>query len=402
MTRPLVVYLDTQDFSRFGDVLRGKGDQASERLFVALEERRRVEGVVFAISMPLLAELLQYHPDFRETTLCKAEAVERLCRGWALAFPSRLVAAELAAHLQGRDSSGHADDIGMLSAEHYWYPDISEEFVGFGERIKAGVPREVAAMGFTSRKARRSVASMARKMDPAKVARDAAPEMAATYGLPERVFHRSIVAYLRGRATPQEASRQLFGAIAEPVKFVETYFERVESDRSLPRWMRNFGASFEANFKQMRDRLQPYIDLAESRSILDGLLNNWGPNLAAATIRMGSPSLPEFGVTENQLEKIASDPASAFAIPAGQVVGTLLPAYARQVMAAGDDVPKIEHSFGGDLVHALYLPHVDLWRADRRFGTLVHRALPRWSKRVVSAPSELVGGIDRLLSEAGR
>lgn len=76
---PLVVYLDTQDFSRFGDVLRGRGDTASEQLFQTLEERRRTDGVVFAVSMPLLAELLQYHPDFRETTLRKAEAVERLC-----------------------------------------------------------------------------------------------------------------------------------------------------------------------------------------------------------------------------------------------------------------------------------------------------------------------------------
>lgn len=243
---------------------------------------------------------------------------------------------------------------------------------------------------------------MARKMDPAKVAQDAAPEMAATYGLPERVFHRSIVAYLRGQAPPEEASRQLFGAIAEPVKFVETYFERVESDRSLPEWMRNFGACFEANFEQMRDRLQPYINLPQAKSILDGLLDSWRPNLAGTAVRIGSSSLPEFGLTEDQLESIASGPASALAIPAGQVIGALLPAYARQVMAAGAGAPGIEHSFGGDLVHALYLPHVDLWRADRRFGTLVRRALPRWSERVLSAPSDLVSGIDQLLGDESR
>jgi len=400
--RPLVVYLDSQDFSRFGDVLRGKGDQTSEGLFRALEERRNAEGVVFATSMPLLAELLQYHPDFRESTLRKAEAVERLCGGWALAYPSRLVAAELAACTRGRDPSARADEIGILSAERYWFPDLSDQLVGFGERIRARVPQEVLAMGLTSRKARRGVASMARKMNPAKVAREAAPEMAATYGLPESVFHRSIVAYLSGRATAEEASQQLFGAIAEPTKFVQIYFEHVESECALPDWMRIFGMRFQEIFEQMRELMLPFIDLPEAKSALEGLLLDSGPRLARATVTLASSSLSEFGLSADQLEDVASDPEAASAIPAGQVVGTLLAAYTRQIMVGGEGAPKIEHSFGGDLVHTLYLPHVDLWRADRRFGSLVRGALPKWSERVVSVPSELVGRIDQMLRERSR
>lgn len=46
--------------------------------------------------MPLLGELLHYDAAFRETTLCKTEAIELLCRPHAVAFPTRLVAREIA------------------------------------------------------------------------------------------------------------------------------------------------------------------------------------------------------------------------------------------------------------------------------------------------------------------
>ena len=56
MSSPPIVYLDTQDYSRFGDVLRGKADAATEGLFNALEARKRSGDAIFAVSMPIFGE----------------------------------------------------------------------------------------------------------------------------------------------------------------------------------------------------------------------------------------------------------------------------------------------------------------------------------------------------------
>lgn len=81
---PPVVYLETQDYSRFGDVLRGKSDSATEALFLALEQRKQTGNAVFAISMPVFSELLQYDSDFRDTrSPCSLLVMRRSGDIWA-------------------------------------------------------------------------------------------------------------------------------------------------------------------------------------------------------------------------------------------------------------------------------------------------------------------------------
>jgi hypothetical protein len=55
---PPVVYLDTQDYSRFGDVLRGRADDATKALSRELERLKQDGDAIFAVSMPILGKLL--------------------------------------------------------------------------------------------------------------------------------------------------------------------------------------------------------------------------------------------------------------------------------------------------------------------------------------------------------
>jgi hypothetical protein len=48
----------------------------------------------------------------------------------------------------------------------------------------------------------------------------------------------------------------------------------------------------------------------------------------------------------------------------------------------------------------LYLPHVDLWRGDRRFSTLVRTALPQYADRVIATLADLPEALDRWHQDA--
>lgn len=394
MRSPPIIYLDTQDYSRFGDVLRGKSDGATEALFLALEQRKKAGDAIFAVSMPILGELLQYDAGYRETTIRKAEAVERLCGSWALAFPSRLVATEIADVAKSGGLLSETQDTSVLSSDRYWYPNIADAFGDIRAQMRSAIDTEIANLNL-SRKMRRHLNKEAHKLDPIKAAREAAPQMAAEYGLPLEAITESIVALLRGTVTPEQASRRLFSAIAEPVKFVEAYFEKVESDRTvLPGWVSKFGANFEARFVELRDKVQPYLKYEFARSEFDTMLADWPEKLGRTVLNMGSDDTAEFGVDAALFTALAADGNVAAEVPACEIVGKVLTAYVRQIMGLQGSEAKIERSFGGDLVHALYLPHVDLWRGDRRFSTVVRDAVPQYAQRIVPTLKGLPDAID--------
>lgn len=392
MSRPPIVYLDTQDYSRFGDVLRGKADSKTEALFIALCQMRRDGKAIFAASMPILAELLQYDFGYRETTIKKAEAVEMLCGPWAMAYPSAIVADEIAQFAERRGIT--VERPSLLNDERRWFPDIDNVFANLREQMKAAVDDHLKLMNLP-RALRRRAKSQARKLDYIEAARNAAVQMAAEYGLPVTAFENSIVALLRGQITDRQASRRLFGAIAEPVKFVEIYFERTENDGSLPTWLSRFGANFESAFATLTAKVEPFRSFQFAMTELDRILDQWRERFGRTLLSSAASEVSQLGIGRTAFDALLSAPDIVRETPSAVLVGDAIVAYSRQVVGLSGSPAKIERSFGGDLVHSLYMPHVDLWRGDRRFSSLLSGTVPQFSNRIVPRPRDLPGAIDR-------
>ena len=394
-----VIYLDSQDYSRFGDVLRGKSDSKTEALFLALEQRKQSGDAIFAVSMPLLGELLQYHEDYRETTIRKAEAVERLCGGWALAFPSRLIAAEVASAARRFELLPQQNETTVLTSDWYWYPNVADSFRNLRAQIQEGLDKEMATRALPTRTMRRQAKKALQKIDFAAVARESASQMAEKLGLPIDAITGSIVSLLRGKVTPEEASRKLFGAIAEPVKFVEMYFEVIEGDRSLlPAWMKDFGIRFETLFRELRDNVQSLLKVDIGRNSFDAALAERTLSFGEAILKLAEGDTAELGIDKELFARLRRNSQITSQIPACDIVGNVLTCYIRQILGFAGTEAKIEDSFGGDLVHALYLPHVDLWRGDRRFSEVIKNAVPSYANKVVSKLNSLAAAIDAHLT----
>ncbi|HEX8124704.1 MAG TPA: hypothetical protein VF548_03905 [Allosphingosinicella sp.] len=393
--RPLV-YLDTQDYSRFGDVLRGKSDNEHERIFQRLLELKAAGAVTFVYSMPILGELLQFDENFAETTEYKARAVEQLCGEHALVYPGRLVALEAAEMLHREAPDRPEPLVTAYNNRNYWYPNVSDVFEGLKIRMQSQLMGELGTLPFTGRALRRRIKAHAKKLDLAKVAREAAPDMAEEYGLPVAAVTQSIVGVLEGRVSTDEASHNLFGAIARPTSFVDVYFRRFEGEKTLPRWMRGAGENLQKLFEELKAKVAPYLDDPSHRKFLQTEIQGRRRSLGAGALLLAQNDLQEFSIPPYVFQELRIDVDRAAKVPACFNVGTLLAAYAVQITGVQGHA-SIERSFGGDLIHALYAPHVALWRGDRRFSHLFRSVLPELGERVVSRLSELPEAIDRIM-----
>ena len=71
---------------------------------------------------------------------------------------------------------------------------------------------------------------------------------------------------------------------------------------------------------------------------------------------------------------------------------------AQILFAFHNDGRDIKHSDGIDLIHAMYLPHADLWRGDRAFSTLLISSRVDFCNRIVPSLAELPGRIEAVIA----
>jgi hypothetical protein len=394
MNRPVVVYLDSQDFSRFGDVLRGKSDPDTERIFSELRTLREAGTVIFGVSMPLMSELLQFHPDHRETSLRKAEAIEMLCGHYAFPTPMKLAATEIAIAANAIELTANPPEIRIPSSDRGWFPGFGSALVDFRETIQAAALRSLESK-VSDPRLRGQVRAMLADVDWSGEIEAFAPELADHFQLPVEAISDTLVPLFGGDIAAEEASRRMFSSISQPTAFVHIYFERLDGDSSLPRWMKGAGQTLANSINRIANEIREIAGPNSKRKHFRPILAPLRGHFAAAAIELARISADEIRLSDEVIDQFSSGPQAALSLPSGQIIAAVLESYLLQILGATATSAKIEKSFAGDLMHALYLPYVDLWRGDRRFSALLANAVPEYQNRIVRSLSDLPSAISR-------
>jgi hypothetical protein len=387
------VYLDTSDYSRFGDLLRGKADPGDEQLYETLLRLKEAGEAIFPCSAPVLGELLQYDTDHRETSVCKARAVEALAGEDAFIFPNRLIMLEVAETAHNVGLLAQAPRAKAITGQRYWHPNVGNAFENLKSEIQSTIANTVAESGH-NRAIRRAAKSKSRKFsmtDLAEAADRVVPQFANKWGLSEEGVRASIVAAIAGRLKPEEASRALFSEVAQPTTFIGVYFERFEGEKDLPFWMRDFGAQIQTHALKLRAALG---DLPGGlRPQLQQLFREKLGNVGATLIKALNSDDLEFGVTSELVARFTEDTEQSARVPCSATMSQMMIRFALE--SADATAPEPQRSTGGDFIHALYARHSDLWRGDRRFSHFLKAAVPEVADRVVPRLSELPDRIQR-------
>lgn len=397
--RPLVVYLDTQDFSRFGDTIRGISDPEAADTFEQLVQLSESGQVVFPCSMPLISELLQYTAETREICLAKAAAVEKLCGEWALPFPTRLVGMEIAEALISHGRAVATGPIRYLVGDRYWYPNVGNMFSGVREKMRDEVQAAFAGLQPQTYTARRKVKAAKKKFKISKFANQLTFEEAERdLGIPADEARKVLVPLIKGRLSGEEASRRLMNVIAPPEKFVEIFFEKYKGDSTeLPLWLRSAGDTLKSSIDEsIRQKVAPFRDMPGATELLREIYGTQANEYRLIIPKLGFEDASEFAsIAEKDLQDGKHNDLLA-SLPSSTSLAESFHGYMEQVLGLKGNIAKLERSIAGDLMHLLYLPHVDLWRGDRRFSAVVMERLPSHARRVVPRLRDLMERIASL------
>ncbi|WP_159640620.1 hypothetical protein [Sphingorhabdus sp. 109] len=395
MARP-IVYLDTQDFSRFGDEERNPTDALVAEIYRALLEFKRTNRATFVVSMPLLSELLQYHPDRRELAVSKAKAVEKLCGQNSIVFPSQLMAIEVAEAASKFNYGNLIENYGKFNQSRRWYSDVSDALSNIKNQINAAIDKEFAKINLEARWQRQRAKTLRKKITSKAILKSLREgSLDNELGLPHSLVQRVMTGLINQKMSPEEAVTELFEYVAQPERFIEYYFERLDTDRSLPFWIRNLGEDLNRSLSVALEKVAQFPIEGWVEEMARNLMKEQLSKYEKALFQLASDSIPLYLDSKVPIEHIQNDAKLLSSVPSIGVCSKLFQRYVEQALGLHGPKAKLEKSFGGDIVHAMYLPSVDLWRGDRRTSAALKMTSPEYSGNVVRKLSELPDAINQ-------
>jgi hypothetical protein len=311
---------------------------------------------------------------------------------------TRLAAMEVARVAQA-GMSADRPPIQILTDDRLWFPTIADTLSDLRENMLASARESLAAI--LPDPAMRQRAELAiETADWSVHVASLAPTIADKVGLPVEAVQSAVVPYLSGQISSVEASRRMLSGISEPVVFVGMYFERWGPVGMLPNWIRDASLAVSRYLIALRDNIAK-LRVVNDKKQVRLLISDFKPTFRQISFELARQSAAEFQLSDQSIDAIASDEALALAIPSAQIASAALEAYALQVVGVTAGGAKIEDSVGGDILHAFYLPYVDLWRGDRRFSAALRQALPAYRDRIGGPMAQLPREIElKLLSRS--
>jgi hypothetical protein len=372
--RPIRVHLDTSDYSAMHDAPTGSPIAKTREKLTELVQSDRIE---IGLSYHVVFEFLQKaDPEHRSNRLSRAQLLSELCGLNAFPYPTDL-------------GGGHT-----FSKKGLWQPRITlddheiEVVVGhFIETVQLAPETTAHIRRIATR--RKYLRRWAKEYPQrfAKLADENWPVMFGRSLIEDGTFGR----YVAGEIGRDEANRKLWFFINDPSSIYELWFEQCDWDCPIIERRDNIAAKFVTMLRELRGAMARARDL---RARIDIELNATGDDALSPDGR--SQLLQLRRKLKTFREEISSPLQLCEDVPIWkQLFGNESALLAAEIFFAFErDKRPIKDSDGIDFVHAMYLPHSDLWRGDRAFSDLLRKHKVSLNERVVPTLLELPARIE--------
>lgn len=380
--RPIRIHLDTSDYSAMHDA--SPGSQIAE-VRETLIEMARSGQIEIGLSYHIIFELLQRaDPEHRENRLTRARLLTELCGQNAFPYPTDL-------------GGGH-----RFSKEGLWQPRITFEDHEI-EVILSHLIQAVQQDLEVTTHVRRIVTNR-------KYFRRWSEEYPERFmAIASRnwpvMFGKSLVEdgtfgnYVAGQMNRNEANRKLWFFINDPASIFELWFEQCRWDCPIMERRDNIADKLVTMLEELRRTITSTSDL---RTRITVELNATGDEALSPD---GRSQLVQLRKNLKTFRKEISSPQQLCEdVPLWKkLFGNESALLSAEILYAFErDKRPIKPSDGIDFVHAIYLPHTDLWRGDRAFADLLIKHKVRFSERVVPTLLEVPARIEVELAKQNR
>jgi len=366
--RPIRVYLDTSDYAA---MYCAPSNGVTARLLDELLRMKEGGRIEIGLSYHVVFELLQKaEPKFRADRLARARLLTRLCGQNAFPYPTDV-------------PQGY-----RFSREGLWVPRIWLEEIEV-ERIVQHAIETMTRCPFLNRRERRALSKRSYfvewvRSNPSRflnLFRDQWPLLFGKISNDSGDFIR----YILGEMTQEQADAELRFYITDPVTVYETWFENYGKENPLPSSRDPIAELLGVMIKELNTMLDEHAALKlkvkeAMRATGDDALSAEGRE-AVLKIRR---DLKGFRREITAPAEMAKHPAWKRAVgdEGALLAAQVFHAFRREKRA-------IKPSDAIDLIHTMYLPHTDLWRGDKAFGTMLIKHRVNFHERIVPALVDL-------------
>lgn len=383
---PLCIYLDTSDYSRFADISY-RNEPGLADILTFLREKKEQGLVEFRFSVVHLFEFLK-DPSRRELALRKVQIMEELCGGQAFRHFSDVFDLEREALRSEADPAPL-----VVSDEGEWYPSVEQDdddsfsLDALIRRLQESFPALPAA----------ELRGLIKNPEAAAFVKDG---MSKRFPLADLYESNLLDRFFASEVPGNLLARELIKAFARPSVFLNHYLEgnpkAQEVFKALPRLEKNL----HGKLVQAQEGLKAHVKLVlglEQEDIKE--VRRYVKKLSL--VDSSAPYL-EIDELPTNLQRALERNLFLKELPALSTHFHLLTAYLRDLIYPSPVLPEIKESDVGDILHATYLPYVDIYRTDGRFGALMNNVPRPITVKVVSKLHQLPKAIDERLAEGSK
>jgi hypothetical protein len=359
------VYLDTSDYSRLADIGHRKEVDGLRSVLGFLQEEKRQGRIQIRFSFIHILEILKNHSGDLTLALRKASLIEELCGEEVFKYPASLFSAE-ATHFR----KGGLDRALVTSDDGQWYPDAIPDMSGFRDEMAVMFEEALRGQGLPESVVRQYVKhgrlTKTAIRDLPKALGPLSKQMPLAGGFYE---NGAFVDYLKGRRSGEDfASEFAKGVLRRPSVFIEHWF------KNTPQALALF-ARFTDDEKRIHQSMlhSRKLGLAISKAAPDvakelgaQLERDWGgldfERFGAQGLDVEAKQRIFEGIPQPGLKAV-----SAFFIG--------MRAYFIDNIRPSLVMRKPRESDPGDLLHLIYMPYSDIFRADAYMTSLIQRFL---------------------------
>jgi hypothetical protein len=371
--RTVRLHLDTSDYAAMYIAAPGT---PFAKVYDELHDMVKKKTLQIGLSYHVVFELLQRaEPKYRDDRLARARVLVQLCSKNAFPYPTDL-------------GQGY-----RFSTDGLWIPRVEVkqfEIENLVHHAKDAIARELNLR----RHDRRAFAKRGNfvnwvRSDPKHLLRLPRP-----VPFPAFVESGDLRRYVLGEMSRKDANSKLQFYLTDPVTVYNTWFDYYEMDNPIV----DRRDQLARHMTVMRNELQAMLDdHANLRSELSRALSEatTGPPLSVE----GRKKLMELEREVKQFGKeiLSPEELTANVSKWREFFGADSALVAAQIFYAFHHERRdFKQSDAIDLIHALYLPHTDLWRGDRAFSTLLINNKVNFCERIVPSLLDLPARIEAL------
>jgi hypothetical protein len=404
LMRSLQVYLDSSDFSVLSDY--SKRTQEIITLERQLVNWRNAGLIEIRFAYPHLIEAAPVGAQHIEASRCRAQKIAELCQGNALAAQDKIFLAEIR-NLIGE--SVKPDYIFMDDGD--WLPDISDNVIGSDELFDHAkqIQKTVSEMHLNRTNTRKTLKQFitvdGKLRPPAKdILKKSIPETVAAicekYPIDEETASKFSHNYLSG-SSHVSVSDILSSSFRNLPNFIEWFARHYDKINPTVTWLRESGDATRRILMENRQAIESIYSTQRGlgvsndaiaamakkniSSIINGLPRTLLPRLAK---ECGYSEFPAIDLRD--LPEKTPSLFTAISVMGGIARKTLQP-------VENERPPKISDM--GDVIHSLYIPHVDFFRTDRFAASVIKEINLPFSTIIVGNLLQLSEAINLRLAE---